>query len=295
MKAIFFKRTALLLAVCSLCSTFAQAQFLDEYCRKDNNGVLVRPDGSSCVNTIVTALPFLRITPDARSGAMGDASLAISPDANAMSSNPSKLAFAEKDMGISATYTPWLTGLGLKDVYLAYLSGYKAIDKRQTVGLGLRYFSLGSIDFTDEQGQPLGGDRPNELELALAYSRKLSPNFSAGISLKYLYSRLANGTYGANAISIKPVNSVAADISLTYRKTLKVNDKKANLMIAGAITNLGPKVSYTDSPIRDFIPTNVGAGGAFELPLDDFNSITFTLDGNKLLVPTPNRERMVFS
>ena len=217
---------------------------------------------------------------------MGDAGLAISSDANAMHFNPSKLVFADKDMGISATYTPWLRALGLQDVYLAYLSGYKSIDKRQTVGLSVRYFSLGDIQYTDDSGNPLGTDRPNEFELSGAYSRKLSKEFSAGLTLKYLYSRLAaNQSVGGNIIT--PYSGVAADLSFTYKKPLKLNDRKANLTIAGAIHNIGPKVTYTNSANKDFIPTNLGLGAALDMQLDDFNSFTFTADVNKLLVPTP--------
>ena len=124
------------------------------------------------INTIVTAVPFLRIAPDARAGSMGDAGIATSTDANAMHFNASKLAFAENDISVSATYTPWLRALDLQDVYLAYLSGYKQIDKISTVGLSLRYFSLGNIQFTDFNGSSLGSSRPNEFEIAGAYARQ---------------------------------------------------------------------------------------------------------------------------
>ena len=120
-----------------------------------------------CVRTILTAVPFLRIVPDARSGAMGDVGIGLSPDPNAMHFNASKLAFAPEDLGISVTYTPWLRALGLNDVYMAYLTAYKRIDKLQSIGFGLRYFSLGSIQFTDENGEPIATGRPNEFEIAL--------------------------------------------------------------------------------------------------------------------------------
>jgi Type IX secretion system protein PorV len=260
-------------------------------CIKDSKGSLVRADGTPCVNTIVTAMPFLRIVADARSGAMGDAGLATSADANSMHFNASKLVFADKDMGVGVTYTPWLRALGLNDVYLAYLSGYKAIDKRQAVGVSVRYFSLGQIDFTSESGQPEGSARPNEFEINVAYARKLSNEFSAGLGLKYIFSSLATGsTVGGNLI--EPATGVAADISLTYKKAMMLNERKANLTVAGAITNIGPKVSYSNAaPIykRDYIPTNLGLGGALEMQLDDFNSLMVTADVNKLLVPTPNR------
>ncbi|MEZ5033178.1 MAG: PorV/PorQ family protein [Saprospiraceae bacterium] len=149
--------------------------------------------GGDCINTIFTAVPFLRINPDARSGGMGDVGIGISPDANSMHFNASKLAFAEQDLSFAANYTPWLRNLGLNDVYLAYLSGYKRLGDLQTIGFGLRYFSLGTIQYTDIQGGSRGTGRPNEFELAAAYARKLSDNFSVGITGKFIFSNLASG------------------------------------------------------------------------------------------------------
>ncbi len=280
MKNLFLKMS-LLTALFTFILTTGHAQF--NLC--DENGIN-QVTGQACVNTIVTSVPFLRIIPDARSGAMGDVGIAISPDANAMHFNPSKLAFAEKDLGVSATYTPWLRALGLTDVYLAYLSGYKRIDDLQTVGMGLRYFSLGTIQFTDENGQPLGSDRPNEFELSVAYSRKLSDNFSAGLAMKYIYSRLANGQTVEDE-TIRPGNAVAGDLSFTYRAPIEIAGSDARLTVGAAITNLGTKISYTQSSNRDYIPTNLGIGGGLEYDIDDFNSIHFALDINRLLVPTP--------
>jgi Type IX secretion system protein PorV len=290
---IFVSKTLLVATLMATAAPIVVAQKAVLSCGKDTKGNLVRADGTPCVNTIVTAMPFLRIAADARAGAMGDAGLATSADANSVHFNGSKLAFAEKDLGIGVTYTPWLRALGLNDVYLAYLSGYKAIDKRQAVGGSIRYFSLGNIDFTDENGSPAGAARPNEFELNLTYARKLSDNFSAGLGLKYIYSSLATGsTVGGNLIT--PAQGVAADISVTYKKPLKINDRKANLTIASAITNIGPKVSYSNSAeasSQDYIPTNLGLGGALEMQLDDFNALTVTTDINKLFVPSPNNNK----
>lgn len=239
------------------------------------------------VNTIITAVPFLRIVPDARSGGMGDVGMAISTDANAMHFNASKLAFAENDVSISATYTPWLRALDLQDVYLAYLSGYKRIDKISTVGLSLRYFSLGNIQFTDFNGVSLGNSRPNEFEIAGAYARQLSKNMSLGVSLKFIYSRLANGPY--NGINISPGIAGAGDVSFTYKSDKGIfNQDGSQLTFGAAITNLGTKISYTDDGNSEFIPTNLGLGVAYEYAIDDFNSIVFAVDFNKLLVPTPD-------
>ncbi|MEO6131006.1 MAG: type IX secretion system outer membrane channel protein PorV [Saprospiraceae bacterium] len=235
-----------------------------------------------CPNTIISAVPFLRIVPDARSAAMGDAGIATSADANSISNNASKLAFINSDLGLAASYSPWLRSLGLQDVYMAYLAGYKRLDEFQTLGVSLRYFALGDLQFTDINGGSLGVGRPNEFEIALAYARKLSDNFSAGITGKFIYSNLAGGQQIDN-IDIVAAKAGAVDISFTYQK--KIN--AGLLRIGTAFTNIGSKISYTKSDFKDFLPGNFGIGGALELDLDDYNQLTFTADINKLLVPTP--------
>jgi hypothetical protein len=258
------------------------AQFWDP-----NKKCVVDASGECIPNTILSAVPFLRIVPDARSGALGDAGLAITPDANAMHFNASKLAFADQDLELSATYTPWLKNLGLNDVYLAYLSGYSKIGDLQAVGFNLRFFSLGEIDFRNEDGLPSGTGNPREFEIAGAYARKLSDNFSAGVSAKYIYSNLASGQ-NVSGIDIKTAHGFATDISLYYKTDTKMGAYDTDLTFGLAISNLGSKISYSESVDKDFLPANIGLGTALDLHFDDYNSMTFTLDINKLLLPTPD-------
>ena len=250
-------------------------------------GVWEAANGQPCVNTLITSVPFLRIVPDARAGAMGDAGVAVSPDANAMHFNASRLAFAEEDMGVSVTYSPWLRSLGLSDVYLAYLSGYKKIGDFQAIGVGLRYFSLGQIDFRDDQGNDRGFGRPNEFEVAVAYARKLSDRFSASLTGKFIYSNLAAGEQ-VDGIDITAGTAGAVDLGVTYENTdMNLGAMPASLRIGLAITNVGSKISYTRNQFRDFLPANLGLGAALDMELDEHNLLTFTMDINKLLVPTP--------
>ncbi len=247
---------------------------------------LVQPDCTPCSNTIITAVPFLRIAPDARFGGMGDVGIAMEADPNTMHFNPSNIAFAPKDFSFSLNYTPWLRALGLNDVYLAYLSAYKHIDDRQTLAGSLRFFSLGQIQYTDEQGNPLQNVRPREMELSFAYIRKMSRYFSTSLALKYIFSSLGTGIT-AGGETLTPAHAFAADMSFTYRRPLKLAEKNANLAIGAAFSNLGSKISYTRSANRDYLPANMGIGASFEYYFDDHNSLTFALDINKLLVPTP--------
>ncbi len=273
--------TLLLLFIAVLGTVPSVAQFWDPQrgCVLDAN--------SQCVpNTLLTAVLFLTIAPDARSGAMGDAGIAVSPDANSLHYNASKLAFVDKDVELSATYTPWLRNLGLSDVYMAYLSGYKKIDELQSFAGALRFFSLGDINFTDINGAPTGTGKPREIEVTVAYARKLSDKLSAGIAGKFINSNLASGQQ-VQGIDIMPGNAFAADISFTYSSNTNFGANGGNFSAGVALSNLGSKISYTSNSQREFLPANLGLGTAFKMQLDDFNSLTIALDLNKLLVPTP--------
>ncbi len=240
------------------------------------------------VNTVNTAVPFLRITPDSRAGAMGDAGIAVSPDANANFHNPSKLAFAEKDLGISVTYTPWLRAL-VNDIYLGYLSGHYRIDELQSVGLSMRYFSLGNIQFTDRNGENIGESNPNEFSLDASYSRKLSDQFSTGLTLRFIYSNLAAGQQ-VSGVSVKPATAASADISFYYNEEFELSEKPATFSAGLNISNLGNKITYTESAIKDFLPANLGLGTNLAIDVDDYNELSFAFDVNKLLAPTPTEK-----
>lgn len=233
------------------------------------------------LNPITTSVPFLLIAPDSRGGAMGDAGVATSPDATSMHWNASKLAFIEKKSGIAVAYTPWLRTL-VPDISLAYLSGFYRISKKGTIGSSLRYFSLGKIDFTDATGQSLGTRTPNELAYDIGYAHQLSKKFSGAFSLRYIFSNLTGGIDP----QAKAASTVAADLSGYYKNNIKISDKKGEFSVGLNISNLGGKVKYTDSGKRNFIPMNMKLGTALKIDIDEYNSIAFAFDLNKLLVPT---------
>ena len=238
------------------------------------------------VNTITTAVPFLLITPDSRAGGMGDVGAASSPDANSIHWNPAKLAVVDKRMGLSISYTPWLHAL-VPDIRLMYLSGYYKLKKDQTIATSMRYFSLGDITFTDINGTNTGQFRPNEFALDFAYARKLATNWSGGMALRYLNSNLTGGIT-VQGSATHPGRTVAADISTFYnKKDIKVGGKKSAATAGIVISNIGAKISYSDKKDRDFIPINLRLGSGLTIELDDYNSVSFIGEINKLLVPTP--------
>ncbi|MDZ7876980.1 MAG: type IX secretion system outer membrane channel protein PorV [Saprospiraceae bacterium] len=246
--------------------------------------------GRKCGGTIQTAVPFLMINPDARSGAMGDVGIAISPDANAINFNASKYAMAESKFGVSLSYTPWLRSLGVNDIYLANLAGYSKFGSgsNQAIGVSLRYFSLGSIQWTDFNAQLLGEGSPREFEVGASYSRELSKNFAIGVTGKFIYSNLATGQTAEGSDRISSGRAGAVDFSATYKSPISMAAGKSNLMVGMAVRNIGNKITYLRS--ADFLPTNLGIGASWDIPFDQYNSIVIAADFNKLLVITPQRD-----
>ena len=245
------------------------------------------PEPTDGSRVISTAVPFLMIAPDARSGGMGNVGAATSPDVYSMFWNPAKYAFCEKTIGIGIGYVPWLRGL-VNDIGLASLYGYGKIGDKQAIAMSLRYFSMGEINYTDENGKDLGNYKPNELAVDATYSRKFSKEIAGAVAARFIYSNLIPG-YNAYDASVRPGYSVAADIAFYYQHPLEIKGTSGGIIAFGFdISNIGAKISYSSASVQsNFIPTNLRLGPSFSLDIDDYNRISFALDLNKLLVPTP--------
>ena len=239
-------------------------------------------------NPISTAVPFLTITPDSRHSAMGDVGAATSPDANSQYMNPSKFAFAQDKWGFSLSYTPWLRQL-VSDVNLAYLSGFYQLDQVQAIGASLRYFSMGQITLTGVDQTNMGSVSPSEFALDFSYSRKLSDNFSGGVALRYIRSDLAGGFGGtqAGAETYSAGNAFATDVSFYYHHRLGGEGSNNSIATGVNFSNIGQKISYNQGSTKEFLPANMKLGTTFTTMLNDSSSLSFSLDLNKLLVPTP--------
>ncbi|MBC3784433.1 type IX secretion system outer membrane channel protein PorV [Spirosoma utsteinense] len=238
------------------------------------------------LNVPTSSVPFLNFTPDARSGALGEAGVALGDaDANAIFWNPSKLVFAKQDKGASISYTPWLREL-IGDMYYTYLSGYSKVGKNSVVGGSLMYFDLGTVNFTTATGVAAGTFNSREYAITATFAQRLSRNFSLGVDLKYLNSNLASGS---STPGLKPGATAAADISAFYRNEVRDNASGKGLgwAFGGMISNLGGRINYGGTE-RYFIPTNLRLGTAVTLFADQYNKFNFVVDVNKLMVPTPN-------
>lgn len=261
----------LLLAVAAATLTVsAMAQATDDY-----------------TNPIITAMPSLTIAPDAAAAGMGDVGTATRPDMNSQHWNAAKYAFIDERGGITASYTPWLRSL-VGDIDLAYLSGFYRFDELQAISAGFTYFSMGKVSLIDNQGNMFQEARPNEWALDIAYSRKLHEYVSMAATLRFLYSDLNNGANSSvsnGGIELIPAWTMAADISLYYRQPIELPFGTSYFALGTTISNLGGKMTYDRGDHQNFIPANWRTGVSYELPFDNYNRLTATVEANKMLVP----------
>jgi type IX secretion system protein PorV len=243
-------------------------------------------NAQSSSSVVTTAVPFLRISPDARSGAMADAGVATSSDPFNAYWNIAKTAFSSSSSEVGLTYTPWLQDLGLNDVYMVNASGFYKLDDQQGITGSLRYFSLGNITNNDQNGTNLGQFRPREFAIDGGYSRKLSNKLALGIGLRFISSNLATGVSVPNQQTAQTGTAVAADIHLFHTK---LTDKGEGLNYGITLSNLGSKISYfKDASNKNYIPATLAVGAAYTKVYDVDNKVTFTAELSKLLVPTPD-------
>ncbi len=227
-------------------------------------------------NPIYTGVTSLSIAPDARAGALGDVGVATEPDANSQYWNPAKYPFNIARAGVSMSYTPWLRQL-VSDIDLINLAGFYRIGDYSAVSASLTYFSLGEVFVENEMTI-----KPYEMAFDVAYSRMLSETFSAAIALRYIHSDLQYNY----AEDMTPGSAFAADIALYYNKYLFIGDRECLLGLGLNASNIGTKISYDDGATNQFIPTNLRIGASLLVPLDEYNTISFSADINKLMVPT---------
>ncbi|MDR0692788.1 MAG: type IX secretion system outer membrane channel protein PorV [Prevotellaceae bacterium] len=244
-------------------------------------------------NPIVFAMPVLTVVPDARASGMGDMGVATLPTTNDQHWNASKYVFNEAKSGVSLSYIPWLRGIGTSNINLLYLTGFYRIDNKQAIGASLRYFSLGAMTFWGEQQEFIKSSNPNEMAIDVSYSRLLGEYFSAGVAFRYLRSDITGGSYNSGTV-FQPANAWSADIGFYYNEPIRLGAMTGVVSAGLSITNIGSKMNYgyAENEARGktyFLPTTGRLGGNLKLDLDYYNELSFGVELNKYLVPTPPR------
>ena len=243
------------------------------------------PDAT--MNPLITSMPSLSIAPDARAAGLGDQGVSTEADFNSQYWNPAKYAYMYTKGGITANYTPWLRKL-VSDIDLAYLAGfYNFGDLGGGIGASFSYFSMGDVALTDGDGNTLQNVRPNEWALDVSYFRKLHEYVSMSVAVRVLYSDLNNGYNSSigGGTEMRPAGTAAADVALYYRQPIDLPMGTSHFALGFTLKNLGGKMTY-DRVTSNFIPASMNIGASYELPCDKYNFLTFSLEANKMLVPS---------
>lgn len=235
------------------------------------------------INPIVTAVPSLTIAPDARGGGLGDVGAATLPDLYSQHWNPAKFAFLETKAGASISYTPWLAKL-VKGIAMVYGSGFYKFgnDNNQSISASIRYFSIGDINETDLNGMFQSTVSPYEMAFDVAYSRKLTETFSGAVALRYIRTDYSSSTDDGTTAG----NAFAADLAGYNESYVNLGQAECLLGLGFNISNIGTKISMDGGNTEYFLPTNMRLGASLTYPLDEYNTLAFSMDLNKLLVPS---------
>ncbi|WP_313214187.1 type IX secretion system outer membrane channel protein PorV [Soonwooa sp.] len=242
--------------------------------------------------TVLTGAPFLRISPDARAGGMGDQGVATSTDAFSQFWNAAKYPFAKNTSGVGVNYTPYMSKL-TNDVFLLYGSFYTFLgdDERSTLSASIYYFNMGEVNLSQYVGgvvSDMGTTKPNEFSLDVAYGLKLTDNYSMAVTGRFIRSDLGGSFNSDN--TLKPANTFAVDVSGYFRspKHQSIGDYEGRVNAGWAVQNLGPRLDYTgDENSRSYLPTMARLGVGYDLFIDELNRFSISGEASKLLVPGP--------
>lgn len=252
-------------------------------------------ESGSSYNPANTAMTFLSVPVDARSGGLGEMGIATSPDNYSHQTNAAKYVFldAERRGAANLFYAPWLRNL-VKDMSIAGASGFYRIDNLQTVSASFRYFSMGEMKYVDEEQQVTGEHNPYELAVDLAYSRKLSRSFAMSVGFRYGVSNIASG---ANAYyDYKTAHVVAFDLNAYYQGEFEVFGLKSVLGAGAGISNIGGKVKYSDER-NYFLPAELKLGAGLTTALNKEHSLLLGIELGKYLVSSraEDQDKNVFA
>jgi long-subunit fatty acid transport protein len=226
------------------------------------------------------AVVFLMIEPDSRSAGMGNTGVALADNAYAIYWNPAGLAY-QRGTEASLTHSNWLPEFNA-GLFYEYLVVKHHVTGLGTFGAHVTFLNLGSHEFRDEQNNLRGEFRSYDLAVGASYGFNVGKDFSLGTGLRLIYSNLAPGVE-VGGQETKAGVSVGFDLAGLYRKPFTLGSTNTTFSAGFNLANMGPTIQYSDSEQSDPIPTNLRFGYAFTFDLDEYNTITFANDFNKML------------
>jgi hypothetical protein len=233
------------------------------------------------------AVPFLLLAPDSRAGGIGESGVALADNSAAIFWNPAGIAF-QTGSEVSLTHSNWLPQFNL-DLFYEYATYREYMEELNgSVTASITFMNFGEFVRTlSNSPDPVGTFRSFDAALTFGYATKLSNNWGLGFNFRIIHSRLADKpTEQEQGKGV--ATSVSFDVGALWRpekfEIPLIGDLSNRFSFGLNLANLGPKIYYIDQAQADPIPTNLRFGFAVRPFEDEYNSLTWTLDFQKLLV-----------
>ncbi len=251
-----------------------------------------------------SSLQFLKVMPDARGTAMGDALSSVATGANAVFWNPAGIA-QTGSIDLTGTVTSWLFDTQQHAVAVAV-----PLEDWGSIALQLQYVDYGSMPVTradalqfvgtgsDLRYSPgLTGETfsPSTYVIGLTYAKKMTDKFATGVTVKFINESLWSSstvTFTTASGATETVNTFARLILFDFG--LQYNTGYKTVRVSAAVQNFGAQVKFAKegypAPLAFRIGTAsdvVGSNGL--LAESEDNRVTLAYD---LFQPNDYKQQM---
>ncbi len=219
---------------------------------------------------------FLKISPGARPGGMGEAFVALADDATATWWNPAGLAYVEHNE-MTLMHVNWLPQFKFTDLYYDFLSYVHTVPEWGTFGGNVVFLNLGESERRSETNEYLGTFSSYEFAVTGSYGSTMSKTMALGVNMRFIFSHLSDRGAGAEK-GTGEATSIGIDVGWLWNTPIN------RLTLGANLSNMGPKVAYIDRAQADPLPTNLKFGFAYRLVDSPYNKMTIVGDFDKELV-----------
>lgn len=145
--------------------------------------------GTSSAQNGDEVFDFLRIPNSARVNSLGGHNISIiERDPSLIFHNPALLG-AEMDKMVNLNYMNYISDINAGSALFT-----KALKERSAWGVGASFFSYGNLKETTGENQIIGDFSAKDISVVGFYSHDLNDRWRGGLSLKFLYSSIADYT-----------------------------------------------------------------------------------------------------
>jgi opacity protein-like surface antigen len=228
------------------------------------------------------AVIFLQIEPDSRVAGMGNAGVAVADNGYATFWNPAGLGF-QRGTELSITHSEWLPEFNA-GLFYEYVIVKHHLERWGTFGAHLQYRNLGRHEGRDAQNNPTEEFSSYDLAVGVSYGKQFGEHLSLGTSFRYIHSSLATGQAVQGAGEAEAGRSFGVDLAALYRSpAIDLGGTPTTISAGFNLANVGPAISYTNTPNSDPIPTTLRFGYAVTFDFDQYNKLTLANDFTKSL------------